>query len=105
MVSLPEPHVLDFQIADFVELNCLETWVGNRRDQQGRSDHARSTTPLHSWKHSFSCRPRDSTAPARLNLSAYLLIDEQKPAAARATIIKVTLPLLLNYHNVWNAFV
>ena len=31
MVSLPEPHVLDFQIADFVELNCLETWVGNRQ--------------------------------------------------------------------------
>ncbi len=35
----------------------------------------------------------------------HLLIDEQKPAEARATMVKVTLPLLKNYHNAWNAFV
>lgn len=35
----------------------------------------------------------------------HLLIDEQKPAEARAAMVKVTLPLLKSYHNAWNAFV
>jgi PAS domain S-box-containing protein len=35
----------------------------------------------------------------------HLLIDERKLVEARAAMVKVTLPLLLNYHNAWNAFV
>lgn len=35
----------------------------------------------------------------------HLLIDEQKPAEARAVMVQVALPLLLHYHQAWNAFV
>jgi len=33
----------------------------------------------------------------------HLLLDEQKPAQARAAMIQATLPLLKNDHSVWNA--
>jgi len=35
----------------------------------------------------------------------HALIDEQKLAEAREAMVKLTLPLLLNYHDAWNAFV
>jgi len=33
------------------------------------------------------------------------LMDEEVPAATKAAMVKATLPLLLNSHNAWNAFV
>ncbi len=33
-----------------------------------------------------------------------LLVNQNKPQEARAAMVEVTLPLLINYHNAWDAF-